>query len=656
MIVEPAAATYDELLEEYGAGPAIPDEVLYNWLIAPITQKGIMAQLALGEEAFSKQKAVIEVRRRSRQDLYWLIAYFLWDSSPEGVNKPITKSLLREKTHRPLCDTFVRKDNTKDIADQDPVFKERIVLYPRGAFKSTIDIADAVQWILNFPEIRILFVTAEDSLAVGFVDRAKGHFVMRPKNPSLMNLFFSEFCVDEKKLGSSFEFTCPVWSKLKVKRAEATIMARSINSTLSGWHFEIIKADDIVNTQNSDKQEACKKVIDHFDIDANMLMSFGYLDFIGTRYSEFDLYGDKIMKNTGTVSTVSGLDNTNDPRPWTRYTNPDTGTIIMIGKAREMKPEAKKLVQDETVKEDQLEEKDFYFLFPESLGHKILLKKKRTNETVFEGQQQQNPRSKSKIVMGRLLLEKRTIPFAKVPIGPVIITWDFAFSPDKKRDFSTAAVGVYNAKGELFIIHLVRKHFTPAALAKEVVDLAQRYHPVVCAIENAGGSKLLEPSIMAEARRRNQQWLITLCKRIDWFKTDNHKGSKKMRMGTMHPPLVEGKLFFVNTLPYLQVLYDEFEVCLGNHHHDDIPDVISQQLRYVPQVKSMMIKKKLPEWSNQDAAWNILFEENCDAFGRPGYGASETMTQHFGEPPLRGVEAETSSNGLDPILGAGLIG
>jgi hypothetical protein len=66
-------------------------------------------------------------------------------------------------THEEICnDFFVRKDptklNFKQFANEYNVAekKERLLLVPRGGFKSTMNMADSVQWALCFPEVTIL--------------------------------------------------------------------------------------------------------------------------------------------------------------------------------------------------------------------------------------------------------------------------------------------------------------------------------------------------------------------------------------------------------------------------------------------------------------------------------------------------------------------
>jgi len=575
-----------------------------------------------------------EVRRRAKQDLFFYAKYFV------GFDNK-ANDLYVEHVHRRLCDMFVQKDDSKEIGEQS-WRKGRMILYPRGSMKSVTNVMDASQWILNFPNIRILIMTAADGLAVGFVDLLKGHFVKRTDMPSFMNIFFPEFCLTEKEFSrmSAYEFRCP---KCTIsKRAEATVMASSITSTLSGFHFDVIKADDMVSNRNSENEEQCVKLIKNFAINRKMLMLWGYLDIIGTRYHEMDYYGDLLEKNVGRrIKTEKDL-------CWETVDNEDTGFKILIGRAVVPKPgfEHKKF--------EELTEEEVYLLFPEYLSL-ARLKQEYLEGTpeAFEGQMNQNPRPLVSTVFDRALLLKRTIPPRNIPInGPVVITWDFAFSSKKARDYTTGAVGIFNDKGQLFIVDLVRARFKPKELAQAVVDLACKWYPQTIGVENAGGSQLIEPAVINEAKQTGKPEIMAVCQRIDWIKVDTQDDAKKSRMRTLHPLLMDEMLFFSSSLPYLDVLYKEFEVCLvTSRRHNDIPDVIAQQLRYLPRMSAMIQKNEISTWSKDDAAWNIYFAEG-NAFGRVGMG---------GNPPVKPAELEEglkaeAPEGLDPVLGSGLYG
>jgi predicted phage terminase large subunit-like protein len=576
-----------------------------------------------------------EVRRRSKKDLFFLSKYVIGRDNNKN-------DMMIPHVHQRVCDLFVQKDETKSIAEQDER-KERLLLYPRGGLKSTFDVCDAAQWVLNFPNIRILFYTAADDLAIGFVDAFKGFFIKRLEEPSFMNLFFPEFCVDEaskKELGNAFEFTTPMRT---IKQIEATVTANSTTSTASGFHYDVMKADDAVSDRNSDNEDQCIKVTKKINLARKMLMAYGYLDRIGTRYHEVDNYGHTLETElVGDVERQSGP-------CWEQMDVKTSGLRILIGRAIVLK------LGNESKTYDEAGEEGCHLLFPEYMNFKWLMNEFHKDEIIFEGQLNQNPRPKSHIIFDRPLLMSHTVPFKELPVnGPIAITWDFAFSEKKNRDYSTAAVGIWNDKGQLYIVDLVRAKFNPTNLAKAVVDLAAHWHPMIIGIEDAAGSKLLEPEIINQARKLNIPEVLAMCGRIDWFTPDQQKEAKKSRMASLHPWLTNDMLYFAAHLPYLEVLYSEFEKCLANSRHNDIPDAISQLPRYAPRMQQLINKNEIITMSREDAAWNLMYESGTDPFGRLGMGTiSVPITPSLVDV---GPAAQSAYDEIAPILGAGLTG
>lgn len=639
---------FQELAKQHGGAERIPHDVLYAEL-RRLRPDLINRASKLGTEQITQTPLGQEVRRRAKSDLFFLARYFCWETNSEGADKPIEENAILAETHGRMCSLFVRKDDSKSIAAQDP-YKHRVLLWPRGGLKSTIDVLDGCQWLLNFPDIRILYLTAEDDLAKGFVKETKGHFLIHER-PTFMNLFFPEFCVADGRIGNEFEFNCPVWSAKKIFRKEASVTASSIGSTNAGRHYEVMKADDAVSEINSQSDEQCKKVTKFLELCRKMLRPWGYYDQIGTRYSDDDDYGVTLEKNVGDVVT------TQDGPCVQLFENRTTASRILIGKAIVVKPDVAKRLETENKPVNYLQagEEGCDLLVPHIWTYPKLMQDYTRNEETFESQLNQNPRPASTVLFDQPLLRRATIEFNQMPFhGPISQIWDFAFSKKKKRDYSTGCAVIWNDKGEMHLHDLVRGRFKHTDLAHAVVDFARKYHPFVIGVEKAAGSDFLEPTIIQFAKETGDEHVIKVCSHIDWITPDNQVEAKKIRMAALHPWLLSGRLKFASYLPYLDTLYSEFERCLTSHHHDDIPDVISYQPRYAPRMQQLIDKKEIQTWSRVDAAWNLMFEENVDAFGRIGLGGPSPIpvVQITPEPEIRGEAPE----GLESILGAGLFG
>ena len=661
-----------DLLVKYGDGKTIEDwstvshDDLYQYLdsnregLKELYEKGVL----------TSQEWAKEVRRRSKQDLEWLAGYMTHETNPETSGKPITENMIRRENHAPFFDFFVKKDESKSIAEQSTI-KSRLLLYPRGSMKSSTGLIDVVQWVLNFPEIRILILTAAENLAVSVLDEVKGHFLIKIYEPTLMNYFFPEFCLEEKDLSNQYEFTCPVWARKQIKRREPTIMASSITATLSGYHFEVLHCDDMVSNRNSENEEQCVKVAKNFKINKKMLRSFGYCTKIGTRYHDSDMYGSEIDSTVGDLKITKG-------QGWEMTYSPANDSLILVGRAITVKPDVRDQLLAAGLPQHQFYEaageEGCILLMPNVLTYKRLLVQFNedrfggSEDGTFEGQMNQNPVSEDQAVFDMPTLLRSTIPYTEMPFtGLISHTWDFAFSSKERRDFTTGSSVIWGNNGCAYVNDLVRDRFpNPTALAKAIVAFAEKHKPFVIGIEDAGGSRLIEPTIQHEAQKTGDAYVISVCSHIDWIPVDHSRDSKRTRMATLQPLLVNNMMKFAAHLPYLQTLYEEFMRCQGNlRKHNDIPDVISQQPRYAPRAMQTIADQGMAGWTwtddqkaafRQRAQWNMIFEENCSPFGEPGGGA--VTTRILDDDPLieDQLEAKSYAPGLDPIFGGGLIG
>lgn len=512
---------------------------------------------------------------------------------------------------------------------------------------STFDHIDTVQWILNFPSIRICYLTATKDLAEGFVGEIKGHFYFK-EEPTWMNLFFPEFCVEEGDAGAKNVFTCPVFAAKKTGRKEATVIASSIGKAKAGWRFELIKADDAVSDVNSETSEGCDKISNALMLAEKLLPQGGfYVDFIGTRYAEEDHYGVLLEQNkTGELTATKG-------HGWEMTENLQTATKILIGRAMTIKPEiVQKMEEEGKVATYQDAGPDGVILLrPEMMSYKWCMADFTKNEKSFEGQRNQNPRPASQVTFDRPLLLRNTIPHTEMPnMGVVTQVWDFAFSKKKGADFSTgcsimwAERDVVDQDGKKtgekktvgYVHDIVRDRFNTLTLAQAVVALAQKHKPFTIGIENVGGAQLLTETLRSEAIKTKDLYTMQVINSIDWFAPDNQKDAKKIRMATLYPELMQGQLKFANYCmqPNLNAMYDEFERCLTSHNHDDIPDVISMQMRYKPRAYLAIAENNEEAMSRIDPMWNQIFVEGTDPWGRVGYGAPSLPLTPFAEEDL----------------------
>ena len=183
--------------------------------------------------------------------------------------------------------------------------RSQIILYPRGHLKTTIiTIAHTIQWILNYPNIRILLSTATGDQVKKMLNEIKGHFQYNPE----FRQVFPDYCPPAKKAGdwgSQEEFTVP---NRTLHRKEPTVSSCSVGKVIAGAHYEVIKNSDLVDKENVKTPNQIADVISHFGylnplLERSEVSPFhGWTDVEGTRYDFGDLYGK--LLGAGTWATL----------------------------------------------------------------------------------------------------------------------------------------------------------------------------------------------------------------------------------------------------------------------------------------------------------------------------------------------------------------
>src|ERR1700676_1543806 len=214
---------------------------------------------------------------------------------------PILGMDFQHDPHTLLFKQFLQMRPGEDfvLSDLDTVTKKRMILWPRGLFKTSSIIVEIVQTVLNYPNVRICFMTGGDQLAKRQLARVKRVF---EKPTQRFKTLFPEFCLrsirnkkikDETdprawsdelcKMGTAHEFTVP--ARTNETAAEPTFAISTAKSVKAGSHFDLIIIDDLVNDQNYRSVKALEKCFqDYLDI-CPLLDPSGFIVMTGTRLS-----------------------------------------------------------------------------------------------------------------------------------------------------------------------------------------------------------------------------------------------------------------------------------------------------------------------------------------------------------------------------------
>lgn len=255
-------------------------------------------------------------RWKARTDLGWLCRNILGfehvtdnssfpcplEDGPDGpIHQPIIDVL--QKFPKPTPAQFEKNDKLVNgrweytpimPLEKLPGHRRVLILDPRGFLKTTINVvAHTIQWIINYPDICMMIVQSNGDKAVDFLKKIKLHFQGNDKFRKL----FPEHCPTTRvnDWGRQDRFSTEARSQFNM-RAEATVMATSIDKGAAGYHVDVMKFSDIVDPSNI-TGNGLVAVQDSFFMMQNLLVGPSYwIDVEGTRYAYGDLYG-KIIKD-----------------------------------------------------------------------------------------------------------------------------------------------------------------------------------------------------------------------------------------------------------------------------------------------------------------------------------------------------------------------
>ena len=478
-------------------------------------------------------------------------------------------------THQGICNSFfVRKDPTvktfKQFAQEYVEQKQRLLLVPRGGFKSSIDMADTVQYVICWPEVTVIILTGVLQLAKDFVSEIKGFFkleegtmddvnlfatkkAIKPRTldddtPFMFQVLFAEHCID-KDDGRESEFDTPASS---VQGTGSTVWAASIDQNLSGWHAGIMKLDDVVTNENSRTVDRIINVNKQVSINKAMLHPYGFYDKIGTWYDSEDTYGQD-MKH------IKVCEKNGDPINMKVYLRPcwwPNATAVKAGK-----------VESEMTESDY----ELWFNVPGQLTYQFLRGEMHDAEG-FAIKYLNDPTRAHTVKFPRELLERRTIHSNLLPQSGLVVTCiDTAYSTKSWADYTVMITALIYG-GRFYIIDMARGKWNEFELPVKIASVANQWRPTRMCIEESVGVKWLGKEIYREMDK--------LRVRVPIEFVPLGKGSKATAKDQKAKPVLrylgDDRLLFANQMVGLEELYTELShFGTAASTHDDIVSALS---------------------------------------------------------------------------------
>jgi hypothetical protein len=428
--------------------------------------------------------------------------------------------------------------------------------------------------MVNVPDIRILLITGEFSLAKAMMKMVKGYlFLAKGDDPTDFHLLFPEYILTGRDGGSWSPFFLPC---RKHTQTEPTFWVRPINGNLSGWHCDVKKGDDVITDKNANTDEVREELNKKYSGSNYILDSWSISDTVGTRYfgpPHPDWYGLKLK-----AASESS----------------DSAIKVFHRAAWVVKPE----FVDVPLKD--LSEGMVTLTFPEKNSFKDLRKELLDDEKLFRCQRLNEPQSSDegssfKVSFSEEDLRRHTYGIDVAPkVGDVYICWDWALSAEKHSDYSAGSVGrVYQREDGIYglsILEVACDKWDQSELALQIVLLEKRYHPKKTLIEASLGAELLRAYLAAVFQRHG-----LVMPEFKWQPPSTENNAKRNRIKGLEILLREDRLHFVSG-HWIDSLYEQFTRYTGEKknrgRHDDIPDSIAYFHHFLPKFPGLNLKEK----------------------------------------------------------------
>lgn len=216
------------------------------------------------EKEILKESKLVELNRKK---MFYLDDLF-------GFSKEILGyDMLTEDIHKKWADALTKNDR-----------KRRLYLKPRGTFKTSLYTISYPLWrIIKNPDLRIA-ICGNSSGNAGDHIRAMQKQILY--NEKLTGLYGNLYNKKSNWTQNGFSIS----QRKNYHRKENNITALGFGSQMTGKHFDVIIADDIVNNEDRESQSLRKKKARWFEDIISILEPDGEILIVGTRWHPDDFY------------------------------------------------------------------------------------------------------------------------------------------------------------------------------------------------------------------------------------------------------------------------------------------------------------------------------------------------------------------------------
>jgi predicted phage terminase large subunit-like protein len=176
----------------------------------------------------------------------------------------------------------------KFLSDEIHEDLNRLLLLPRGHMKSHCIAVWAAWYITRNPEATILYISATSQLAEDQLFAIKGILTSKVYKRYWPEMLHVEEGKREKWAATAISVDHPKRTEEMVR--DATIRTAGLTTNTTGWHADIVLADDVVVPENAYTEEGRRKCSASMSQLSSIKNAGGMIKACGTRYHPSDQY------------------------------------------------------------------------------------------------------------------------------------------------------------------------------------------------------------------------------------------------------------------------------------------------------------------------------------------------------------------------------
>ena len=486
-------------------------------------------------------QAALDIRERARADLYYCAKL---------VNPGYIYGSVHKEIYSWLQEYTLYKDE-----EGEGITSNKLILLPRGHLKSHM-VATWCVWVtLRHPEVSILYVSATSDLASKQIYAIENMF----DSPSFQR-YFPEYVSPNKGERES-------WStkRLNVDHPhrkeegvrDPTVAIAGLTTNTTGWHADVVIADDLVVPENAYTEEGRESVQKKASQFTSVRNAGGFTLACGTTYHPKDIYS-----------------------VWTEQTYEiynDLGEIVDVKPVWEIKK--------------YIVETDGLFIWPRSIrddgkafgfSHQVLsrIKSEYSDTVQFFAQYYLDPndpfserisRDKFQYYSPRLLTKQGGRWYYKERRLNVYAAVDFAFSLSTKADFTAIIVIGVDSDWNIYVLDIDRfKSDKTIEYFQHIKHLHGKWKFNKLQAEVTVAQKVIVESLKDYIKADGMRLSVVE------YRPSKYEGSKEERIAaTLEPKYDDYKVWHLEG-GWTNVLEDE--IVQARPAHDDLKDALSSAI------------------------------------------------------------------------------